>query len=247
MIAGALNFRDVGGLPAAGGVTRSGVLFRSGNLARLTAADRDALRGFGQQRIVDLRDDEEVTADPSLVEGVGAETVRVPLFLGSVASFFVDDLSLDDMYRRLLEDSASQVVEVVRSVIGAQPVLVHCTVGKDRTGVTVALMLDAVGVERDAVVADYARTEQLLPAARNERIVTFLRRTHPDATNLEALATRSPAPVMRALLAELDEGFGSPAGWLRAHGVTDAEIAALRAALVEPHAPVEADAQVRLP
>ena len=52
----------------------------------------------------------------------------------------------------------------MRGIIADQPVLVHCTVGKDRTGVTVALTLAAAGVDDDeAVVADYARTEELLP------------------------------------------------------------------------------------
>ena len=87
--------------------------------------------------------------------------------LGSVASFFVEDVPLTEMYRRLVEDSAARVVEVVRGVLADQPVLVHCTVGKDRTGVTVAITLAAAGVDRDAVVADCARTEALLPPSRN--------------------------------------------------------------------------------
>ncbi|WP_299087312.1 tyrosine-protein phosphatase [uncultured Microbacterium sp.] len=234
-VPGTLNFRDVGGLPAAGFVTREGVLFRSGNLARLTDDGRGALGALGIRRIVDLREDDELARDPSLVGGLDIETVRAPLFLGSTASFFTHDVSLAEMYRGLIDDAAERIVEVVRAVLADQPVLVHCTVGKDRTGVAVALILAAVGVDEEAVIADYARTETLLPAERNERVVSFLRGLHPEAVHLEELATRSPAPVMRGMLADLSARFGAPVEYLRAHGLTDPEIVELRRVLVHVH------------
>ncbi|MGN8552456.1 UNVERIFIED_CONTAM: tyrosine-protein phosphatase [Microbacterium sp. SLM126] len=233
-VPGAVNLRDVGGLPAGASVTRHGVLFRSGNLAQLEPQGTAALGELGVRRIIDLRADDEVARSPSRIDGLEVTTQRVPLFLGSVESFFADDLSLDEMYRRLVEDSSSLVVEVVRGILADQPVLVHCTVGKDRTGVTVALTLAAAGVETDAVVGDYARTEALLPERRNRRIVEFLRRMHPEAVHLEDLATRSPAPVMRALLSDVEERYGSPADYLRAHGLTDEELVELRRVLLRP-------------
>lgn len=232
VVPGALNFRDTGGLRAGAATTRSGVLFRSGNLARLDDDGRAALRSIGLRRIIDLRDDDEVLSEPSLIDGVDVRTQRVPLFLGSVASLFHADMSLASMYRSLVDDSAPRVVEAVRGVLADQPVLVHCTIGKDRTGVTVALLLAAAGVDEDAVVADYARTEALLPAERNAPIVAYLRAHHPDAPHLLDLATRSPAPVMSGLLDDLRERFGSPAEYLRAQGMGDDEIAELRRVLI---------------
>lgn len=233
LVAGAVNFRDTGGLPVGdGGATRSGVLFRSGNLAQLEQPGVDALRTLGIRRIIDLRADDEVDHAPSRVAGMDVRTQRVPLFLGSVASFFADDIPLTEMYRRLVDDSAAGLVEVVRGVLAEQPVLVHCTVGKDRTGVTVALTLAAAGVDTEAVVADYARTESLLPQWRNKRVVGMLRRMHPEAVHLEDLATRSPAPVMRELLADLARRYGSVEDYLRAQGMTDDELAELRRVLV---------------
>jgi protein-tyrosine phosphatase len=138
------------------------------------------------------------------------------------------------MYRRLVEDSAGLVVEVVRGIVADQPVLVHCTVGKDRTGVTVALVLAAAGVESEAVIADYALTETLLPEWRNARVVAALRSMHPDAVNLEDLATRSPAPVMRNLLTGITSRYGSAADYLRANGMTDDELVELRRVLLSP-------------
>jgi protein-tyrosine phosphatase len=232
VVPGAVNLRDVGGLRAGDTVTRHGVLFRSGNLARLDPDGTRALAALQLRRIIDLRADDEVVREPSRLDGVDVVTQRVPLFLGSVESFFRDDLSLDDMYRRLVEDSAGGVVEVVRGILADQPVLVHCTVGKDRTGVTVALTLAAAGVDAEDVVADYARTEGLLPEYRNRRVVEMLRAMHPDAVHLEDLATRSPAPVMSALLADLTRRYGSAADYLRAHGLADDELVELRRVLL---------------
>ena len=231
-VPGAINFRDVGGLSAGAGRTRSGVLYRSGNLAHLTGRGVKALDSLGIRRIIDLRADDEVQRDPSRVAGLDVHTQRVPLFLGSVRSFFEEDVSLAQMYRLIVEDSASGVVEVVRGIIADQPVLVHCTVGKDRTGVTVAVALAAAGVDEDEVVANYALTERHLPASRTKKVIKRLARLHPEAVNLEELATKSPAPVMRGLLRELSEQYGSAAGYLRAHGLTDDELAELRRVLV---------------
>jgi protein-tyrosine phosphatase len=213
-------------------VTRHGVLYRSGNLARLDADGTRALADLRLRRIIDLRADDEVRYEPSRIDGIEVVTQRVPLFLGSVESFFRDDISLDEMYRRLIEDSSEGVVEVVRGILADQPVLVHCTVGKDRTGVTVALTLAAAGVDAEAVVGDYARTEGLLPQARNRHIVELLRSMHPEAVHLEDLATRSPAPVMRALLDGVAARYGSAADYLRAHGLADDELVELRRVLL---------------
>ena len=233
LVPGAVNLRDVGGLPAGDRRTRSGVLFRSGNLAQLDDAGVAALGRLGLKRIIDLRADDEVSWAPSRIGDIVVQTQRAPLFLGSVESFFANDVSLDEMYVRLVEDSADRVVAVVRGILADQPVLVHCTVGKDRTGVTVALALAAAGVDEDAVVADYARTEGLLPESRNQRVVAMLRAMHPASVHLEDLVMRSPAPVMAALLSRVTERYGSAADYLRAHGLSDDEIAALREVLIE--------------
>lgn len=232
-VPGALNFRDVGGLPAGEGTTRANVLFRSGNLAGLGDDGRSALAGLGIRRIVDLRADDEVALEPSRLGDLEIDTVRVPLFLGSIASFFVEDRSLGEMYRGLVDDSAERLVDAARAVLVGQPVLVHCTVGKDRTGVTVALLLAAAGVDEDAIVADYARTERMLPAERNTRVLASLRGLHPHARHLDDLVTRSPAPVMRALLRDVRERHGSAAGYLRTHGLDQDEISQLRDLLID--------------
>lgn len=230
-IDGVTNVRDVGGMSATGGRIRSGVLLRSGQLSTATAAGAEMLRSR-VARIVDLRDGEEIAAEPSGIEG--PVTTHLPLFLGSVRSFFESDTSLDDLYLQLIEESGDRLVAAIRVIAAGEPTLVHCTVGKDRTGVTVALALSAVGAHREAVIADYALTESQLPHERSRRITAYLTAQHPEALHAVALATQSPAPVMRALLEAVDARWGSAAEYLRANGMTDAELAGLRAALVEP-------------
>ena len=75
-VPGAVNLRDVGGLRAGDGVTRSGVLFRSGNLARIDGAGVTAFGALGIRRIIDLRDDDEVAQAPDADEHV--EVARGP-------------------------------------------------------------------------------------------------------------------------------------------------------------------------
>ncbi|MFD5215836.1 tyrosine-protein phosphatase [Microbacterium sp. NPDC058345] len=229
-IPGVANLRDVGGIPVGASRVRAGVLLRSGNLARLRP-EGDALLRARVRRVIDLRDDAEVLAEPSALTGV--PTTRIPLFLGSAASFFADDMSLEGMYRHLVDDASDRLVAAVRIIAAGEPTLVHCTVGKDRTGVTVALALSAVGADRDAVVEDYALTAAQMPVERTRAIVEYFRTHMPDARHAIQLATESPAPVMAKLLAGIDQRHGSVAGYLRAMGMTDAELEALGAALVD--------------
>lgn len=229
-IPGVNNLRDVGGIPVGASRVRSSMLLRSGQLARLTTEGQAMLRER-VRRVVDLRDNAEVRSEPSALTAV--PTTRVPLFLGSVGSFFEQDMDLAAMYRHLVDESADRLVEAVRVIAAGEPTLVHCTVGKDRTGVTVALALSAVGADRDAVVADYALTASQLPEQRNRKIVQYLRANLPDARNAIQLATESPAPVMAALLEDVDERYGSAAEYLRGSGLTGAELDALRRALVD--------------
>jgi protein-tyrosine phosphatase len=226
---GVTGFRDVGGIPAAGGVIRSGRLFRSGHLAGLGEQAADAVRAR-IRRIIDLRADEEAAADVTAVEGVAI--TRLPLYLGSTRSFFVEDYSLDEIYAHLLSRSSAQLVAAVRIIAAGEPTLVHCTAGKDRTGVTIALTLAAVGADREAIVSDYALTGRLIPDEHRRATSARLAATYPQSQHAWMLATESPAEVMRATLEALDAEWGSAADYLLAHGFSIEELAALRAALV---------------
>ncbi len=105
-------------------------------------------------------------------------------------------------------------------------VLVHCAAGKDRTGVVVGLSLDAVGVERELIVADYA--------ASGERIEAILRRLVASPTYRDEMSGADPrkqAPVpatMERVLEIVDERYGGSAAWLSSQGFADDDLEALR-------------------
>lgn len=228
---GVVGFRDVGGIPAVGGMIRTGRLFRSGHLAALGEDAAERLRAQ-VTRMVDLRSDEEVQADATAV--VGIPITRLPLYLGSTRSFFEQDYSLGEIYMHLLAESSVQLVEAVRVIAIGEPTLVHCAAGKDRTGVMIALALEAAGADRDAVVADYARTAELIPAGLRQATSERLAKKYPQSQHAWMLATESPAEVMQETLAALDAQWGSASAYLRAHGLTSDELDALVATLVEP-------------
>lgn len=230
-IEGVDNFRDVGGLTAQGGVVRHGVLFRSGQLSGLTPRGITELQ-CRVRHIVDLRGHDELLAEPTQIKT--PSTTYLPLFLGSTLSFIRADTTLGDLYLRLVEECGERLVEAIRIIGRGVPTLVHCTIGKDRTGVTIALALAAVGTARAEIVADYAATESALPVERTQRIAAYLRSVHPDALHVTALTSQSPAYVMRELLEYIDERWGSAADYLLAHGLKMHELRALHTVLVEP-------------
>lgn len=229
-VEGAVNFRDVGGLQAQGGTVRTGVLFRSGALSHVTERGAARMAELGIRRIVDFRAEGEAGASPSAQSGI--ETIALPLLLGSVESLFRPDMTLERMYRTLRETAGEKIVTAARLIASDGATLVHCTAGKDRTGVTIALVLSAVGVPDEQVVADYARTEELLPDERGQEILDGLRRYGLDRENLVALAMASPAGVMRDFLAETRERHGSAAEWFGEQGLEPGGLAALRNRLV---------------
>jgi protein tyrosine/serine phosphatase len=139
-------------------------------------------------------------------------------------------MTVPQTYRRYLIDRPDSVIEALRLIANTDgATIVHCAAGKDRTGVVVALALRAVGVEPEAVVADYALT-----AERIHLILARLGMSETYAGDLEGRAQRlgPRAQNMEAFLVALDDDFGGVPGWLRTHGWTDEDQAALQAALV---------------
>ena len=131
-------------------------------------------------------------------------------------------------YLKYAGDRVVGAVKVMAEPDGP-PALFHCAAGKDRTGVLAALVLDAVGVEREAIVADFALTNERL-----ERVGARLRRMPTYANYTGALSNKDMSAdpqTMIDVLATLDDRDGGAAGWLLANGLTDAELASLKAAL----------------
>jgi protein-tyrosine phosphatase len=245
-LAGAHNARDLGGLRAGAGPTRPGVLLRSDALDGLTAADvTELVETRGVAHIVDLRSGHErlergrgaLGATPvryTELEVIGPDDLarRAETRAASFASGLAPARILGDGYVELLEIGGAAFTEAFRRIVapGGTPALVHCAIGKDRTGVLVALLLDAAGVDRDEIVADYARSGE-----RMEPIIERWMTTNPSATMTEQLAAftaMAPAETMAQVLDHLHTRWGGAAGFLRDHGVSDDELVAWREQLV---------------
>ena len=172
-LAGAPNFRDLGGIPAAQGrPIRSGRLYRSEAIANLDADEAAALARLGIGLVFDLRSAAEAQAVPNHYwTAQGAEVLAFDIGAdvkakGSFWNRLQDDarpetvsLLLQSVYRSIPMAVAPALRTLFdRLAQGAPPLLIHCSAGKDRTGVTVALLLHALGASDAAILDDYLET-----------------------------------------------------------------------------------------
>jgi hypothetical protein len=139
------------------------------------------------------------------------------------------------IYLRYVDDRGDSVVGALRLIAETDgATIVHCAAGKDRTGVVVAFALTEVGVEREAIVEDYALSAERVPA-----ILTRLasRATYTMDVLLQAEADmdkhKPRAITMRRFLSAMDEFHGGVPAWLRSHGWTEDDAAALRKRLLD--------------
>jgi protein-tyrosine phosphatase len=248
---GAVNVRDLGGLPTQDGRrTVASRLLRGDNLQELSAADVAKLvHDIGVTTVIDLRSIHELASEgPAPLDGNAAvRHAHHPVIpeLGAATDVVAEALlTRSDRdrsrypadptcghYLGYLEDRPDEVVAALRSIARSEgAALVHCAAGKDRTGVVVALALTAAGVRSQAVVADYAAT-----ADRTEAILARLRRSPTYAQDIDskpAHAHRARPETMAAFLEQMDSRHGGVLTWLAGHGFTDDDLRLLRAKLL---------------
>ena len=248
---GAVNVRDLGALATDDGrVTASRRLLRGDNLQDLSPSDvRTLVADLGVTTVVDLRSPGEVASEgPGPLTRVGSVNHAYHSVLpeqGTATDVAAAALAIrrdgamfrypDDIrcgyYLGYLEDRPDQVVGALRSIAHAPgAALVNCAAGKDRTGVVVALALTAVGVRREAVIADYAAS-----AERMEAILERLRSSRTYASDVDSTPAADQAPrrqTMAAFLGRLDARYGGARGWLAERGFGPSDVRSLRAKLV---------------
>jgi protein-tyrosine phosphatase len=217
---------------------RHGVLFRSDALHRLTDQDLMTLAATGLSTVCDLRGRHEAAASPSRLPD-GARAVPLPIeprIGASLRDLLANGAATRAETTRLLGvaylNYATEQLPVYRQLIdliledARRPLLFHCSAGKDRTGLGAALILTALGVSRDQILADYVATDR------------FWRRDHPlpDEAPQEAkdaILDTHPALLAAALEAAVAP-FGSEAGLLEdGLGLTATRLAGFRAVLLE--------------
>lgn len=237
---------------------RMGALFRSDRLSALSHDDLDELAGRGIRTVIDFRAGPEIERDRSrLWPGV---TAHIPLPVGDTVD---GDISMVDqiLEGRLRSVSAGDMAELYLRMIGqygerfAQlaaiaadvdhlPMLFHCTAGKDRSGIAAALLLEALGVAREAVLDDYCMTNELRSDQRIQELTPDFAKIGIDIDDVRAILS-APRTVMATVLDELDSRYG-PAGtnrqpgssgngaqgYLLAHGLDQAALEMLQANLL---------------
>jgi protein-tyrosine phosphatase len=244
---GTANTRDVGGLPTTdGGRIVSRRLLRSDNLQDLTPDDvRRLVEDYGVRTVADLRADVEVRAGgpgPMMTEPLAA-VEQLSLFPERGPAAPADEPEVPPWERRpvtgrgfsglylgFLAERADSVLAALRLVAYREgATLVHCTAGKDRTGTVVALALSDVGVEREAIVADYAASADHF----DELMKRLAGSTGSQESALAAAVRHRPKAItMVRFLDALAEVAGGVGPWLAAHGWTDADHAALQRKLL---------------
>jgi len=239
---GITNLRDLGGYPTAtGGVTRWGRVFRADALHKLTADDLHAFHELGVKAVYDLRGDVERTDFPNPVPSlhlsiVGrARDVAPPPRPPQMTTRDGEEL-LRDTYVGALTHSATEIGAVMKGLADPRltPAVFHCHGGKDRTGVVAAILLLALGVDRDTVLDDYEATSLYrFPDDQQDSLANMLQ----AGISPEAAAGVLGTPRW-AMAAAVDVLLGSPDGvdgfLTGPAGMEPGELTALREHLVTP-------------
>jgi protein-tyrosine phosphatase len=260
---GAWNFRDVA---EATGVRR-GRFFRSSELSGLQDGGRHELRRLGITDVADLRSPREVERRgsgrvpddvvihllpfPDLGEDDDGEAPHEASFSRILTEQPGDDSIAEaaakymtQEYERFptLSGARNAVRQVVSLLASGRPVITHCFAGKDRTGFAVAMVLESVGVDRDAILADYMRSNEAVTELRTQILTMVQERAQAEMTPeavmfAEARLTDEVLGVreeyLQAAREKIDETYGSLDGFLRAAGISRADVDGLRAALLD--------------
>ncbi|MFF9768142.1 tyrosine-protein phosphatase [Streptomyces sp. NPDC053086] len=228
-LAGVRNFRDVGGLPTVDGRrVRHGVLFRSGHLAHATEEDAAFLASLGLHTVFDFRNAADQKLEGPDVELPGVRNVNLPLSDPADGAEFwkmVRDGDLDQLrailedgkgaarmtasYRKIVKERTAEHSRVLRALADdSVPALMHCAAGKDRAGISIAVTLLALGVEREAIVADYLESN-----AKHRRYKVRRSGSADTAYTAEVMDLISPlfdarAEYLEAAFASIEETWG---------------------------------------
>ena len=234
---GVNNFRDLGGYRTeTGAVTLWGRVFRSDSPHNFTAADLEAFDALDISVIYDLRRDAERDEDPGPRPCVHQELPSKPVFATDVNTL----RDRTDGERWLFEDYCG-MLEVAGPVFGELfsqfadregPMMFHCMGGKDRTGMTAALLLSCLGVDRETVLDDYELTSRYSGPDQIPHVVDLFV-TGGIAREAAIGILSTPRWAMQNALDRLDSSYGGIEAYLCGlGGMNQRTIESLRARLL---------------
>jgi protein-tyrosine phosphatase len=232
-LAGASNFRDLGGYPTRDGRhVRWRQIFRSNHLGHITESDSEVLRGLGIRSAFDFRGTEERVAATCGLAEIAVHSLPIePTVVATLRSRRAEVGALSpadalevmrDSYRNYVRYNTPRFRALFSHLLGDHaPLVIHCTAGKDRTGFACALILHALGVSDDLIAEDYLLTNR------------FYRRD-PHASDLPEEVKAVLGTVQESFLAAAFEAIGAEYGDLESYfsqglGLGAAERASLEA------------------
>jgi len=245
------NARDIGGYVAQGGKVRTGTVFRSEALNRLTAAEGATLQQDGITQVYDFRTAAEISQAPDVLpasiehtvvsidnaaltaqigKALAGGTATMQQYLGDGKA----DAAMIAWYRTFVSDPASrgQFTTVLKAIAdGNRPVLYHCTGGKDRTGIMTVILLTLLGVNPAQVAGDYLASNDFNKAG-NEAAIQQLSQKVSNADLLWPILLVKPE-YLAATLDQAVQSFGSLENFMtKGLGVDAATVAKLRQRLI---------------
>ncbi|MEV0410745.1 tyrosine-protein phosphatase [Streptomyces sp. NPDC050448] len=254
-LAGVRNFRDVGGLPATDGRrVKPGRLFRSGHLAHATETDAEFLASLGLHTIFDFRNGADHAVEGLDVELPGVRNVNIPLsdpadgkeFWTMVRNGGLEQLRgilgdgkgaarMAHSYRSMVRHRTTEHSRVVHALAeDSLPALMHCAAGKDRAGLSIAVTLLALGVEREAIVADYLESNAPHRRYRVRRGSDAPEAHSPEVMELLAPLFDARAEYLTAAFDAIDEHWGGVERYLaEGLGLTPETLGRLRDRLLD--------------
>jgi protein-tyrosine phosphatase len=216
-IAGCINLRDLGGLPTRSGDTLApNRLFRSGEFSSIAPQTASQLvHDLGLRRVIDLRTALELEQTSIGSLPVQCERLHVPLF-PTIRSHWVRPVDLSPMasarrYLEMLQAGMASLLSILGALkdVASKPTVIHCAVGRDRTGIIIGCILDLVDVPDELIAGDYALSGEVIhdgEFAHAETMLLFLR-------------------LVR-------DTYGSTRAMLLKHGISEVTLAQVQAGLV---------------
>ncbi|MCB1444762.1 MAG: tyrosine-protein phosphatase [Rhizobiaceae bacterium] len=224
---GTFNARDAGGYPLLGGGWMArGRLYRSDALSALTENDIDEFKRLGIRSVIDLRDLRESAVAPDIVDRRAVRYERVAIFEDRL---FERDMtafpSLLGLYQIIMDDHVPQLIRVLKllSEVSGEPVLVHCTAGKDRTGLILALVHAIAGLPPQVIVEDYGASEKILGGGFDDRIRALYRQAAIPVAVLGDNPRHAPPAYLQHTLETMRTAAGSIPAFLARNGLSPTE------------------------
>ena len=211
------NFRDLGGLNARYGKTAEHVIYRSADVSRATEADLKKLEELGIKTVIDLRGPELRKVFPSPLKGKqGIHVIEIDIENGD--KFPDKEEDIVDLYMSMYADGSATRAMVHALINEPKPILVHCMAGKDRTGINMALLQMANGVDRETICKDFLASYDNLPQLQQ----LLIEKGHV----LPSFAFKANPAIINSVLDQFLAKYSGVENYLAGFGIPDDDIVA---------------------